>query len=247
MKFGSMLEIAIFMAFIGVCIYAAFTSVHHTTANVVQMQDYRADTRHLQQRDSSRLDYAYLGHPGGYLDAARLSMSIGSASADRRANIRIFEEIIEPYDMYSLNVSEMSDLTPWVYDELRRWWDGFKASPEYLCPVGSSCTGAYCGNAISRVYDYSGTAKNRTFTPSHVNDAITGFLTLNPKTLEECRFKLQVVEVGQDEDGEADLEYHIFVFLGSLVKQTATATIQIEYRWYECVLGSSDTPWLQLD
>lgn len=247
MKFGGMFEIAIFMAFIGVCLYAAFTSLHHTTQNVKQMQEYRVDTRQLQQRDSSRLDYAYLGRPGGYLDAARLSMSIGSASADRRANIRIFEEIIEPYDMYSLNVSEMSNLTPWVYSELRRWWNGFKASPEYLCPVGDSCVGSSCGNAVSRIYDYSSTMKSRTFTPTHVNDAITGFLTVNPKTLEECRFKLQVVEVGQDAEGVADLEYHIFVFLGSLVKQTTTTTVQIEYRWYECVIGSSSEPWLQLD
>ena len=281
-KFTDMFEIAIFIAFISVCLFCAFTSLHHTTVDVVAMQTSQIDTRHLLGRDSSGLDYAYLGRPGAYLDASRLSISIGSASADRRATIFILDRKIEAYDMFSLNVTNMEDLTPLVYDDLRDWWRGFSASPEYTCTHNVACplragSGGVCSDMHDKKYVFSNEAmRRRTFNPYHIHDSLTGYLFENPKNLSECKFKLQVVETGLDcnRDGVVDcetgqcgnfscavgcedtcagvvhLEYHVFVFLGSLVSDKTNDTAQVEYRWYAIQTGKSVAPlvpWVVTD
>lgn len=236
------MEIAIFLAVIGVCLFAAFTSLHHATMDVVTMGEYHADTRALRERDASRLDYAYLGRPGGYLSIDQLALSVAAAQYDKSAPIRLFDVQFEAHDMRVLNALDMADVGAEAYDLVNAWYAGFRQSPE-------------CTEVAGRIYEYSsadnGVNKFRTFKYDRINQDVSGFIYSNPNPgavdngLRECRFKLQLVDITNELKPKT--EYRLFIFLGSLVREGASGAAIIEYRWYECVTGSNagtKYPWV---
>jgi len=243
-----MFEITIFLCLMSVCLTVSFTSLHCTERDVVNMH-YKSDTRQIHEVNSGGMLYGYMSRPGAYLDATRLTFSAGTASADTRAKIRVFDTLIDSYDMYMLNVSQAYNIIPEIYERIEAWWAGFSASPQYTCSYGVTCTGANtCPNAQLNTYIFSSNTSVRTFDPTHITASLAGFEMRNPTTLSECKFKMRVVEVGKDPvDGAALLEYRIFIFLGSLVKQAPGSSPQVEYRWYECVMGGAGQPWVVLE
>lgn len=243
-----MMEIALFLALIGVCLTVAFTSYDYAKDSVQYMQEYKSDARQLRPVDSGGLSHAYLGRVGAYLDAQRLAFSAGAASADSRASIRIFGTKIAAYDMYTMNVNDIAVRGPLVYDSLVTWWTGFSTSAEYACSFGNSCLGPIaCPEATAKTYIAKSDTQVRTYTPTHITADLADFEMDNPRSLDECKFRLRVVEVGKDPiDGSAILEYRVYIFLGSLAKSSALAVPQVEYRWYECVIGGTGIPWVIL-
>lgn len=220
MKFTDTIEIAMFLGLIGICLVVSFTALRYTINDVSTMEAYHSDTRTLRQRDASNTDYAYLWRPGAYLDAGRLSLSAGAASADRRASIKLLGEEIDTRDMYSLNASEMGSTTPVVYAKISDWFENFISSQEH----------SHTDNSCPFAEDYP-------FYQEHIASA-SGYQIPNPTELKDCRFKFQVVESSKAEDDTPVLEYRLFIFLGSYKEQ------KVVYRWYECL---SEAPWVKLD
>lgn len=142
----------------------------------------------------------------------------------------------------------MKQSTPTIYQSLVEWWEGFRSSPQYNCDYGTSCIGpSTCPNARTHTYVFTDGIDVRTFDSTHITSDLAGYKMANSTTLDEAKFKMRVVEVGTDPtDGTALLEYHIYIFLGSLIKQTEHASLQVEYRWYECVMGGAGRPWVVL-
>lgn len=244
---GGMFEIALFLCLMGVCLTVAFTSFHYTERDVINMQDTH-DVRQIKEVYTGGVLYGYMQRPGAYLDAVRLAFSVGTSSADSRAKIRVFDTVIDAYDMYTMNVGAAAQITPMIYDKLQAWWDGFEASPQYSCNYGVACLGpATCPNAQQNTYAFDKAVDVRTFDPTHITPSVAGYEMANPNSLDDCKFKMRVVEVGKNPvDGTAILEYRIYIFLGSLVKQSAGSAPKVEYRWYECVMGSAGQPWVVL-
>lgn len=244
-----MFEIAIFLCLMSVCLTVAFTSLHYTQQDVLAMQENIIDVRQIREVNTGGGLYSYMNRPGAYLDASRLAFSASTASADSRAKIRVFNRVIQPYDMYVMNIGSASGQAPNIYQDLVTWWKGFISSSQYNCEYGNSCTGPEtCPTARTHTYVFAESTDVRTFDPTHITPTLAGYEMANPTILDEAKFKLRVVEAGIDPiDGKPLLEYRIYIFLGSLVKSTPTSTPKIEYRWYECVMGSTGRPWVVLE
>ena len=240
-----MIDLALFLALLGICLTVAFTAVKYTELEVYNMHN-KEDVRQIQQVAAGGLNHTHLSRPGGYLDAHRLAFSLSTASADSRATINFLGTEIEPYDMYVMNAGETAQWVPILYDSIKVWWDGFRASKEYTDSYGNICLGPVdCPNAKNNTYDFSKPSEHkRTFTPRHIVPSISGYELPNPTSLDEARFKMLLVETGTDAYGDAKMEYRVYIFLGSLVKLTPTSAPTIEYRWYECVEGSATHPWI---
>jgi hypothetical protein len=230
--FQGILEIATFLAIVAIGLLVAFTGYQHSSAAIGAANWRRDDTRHLRVRDGSQLERAYLGRPGGYVDAPRLAVAV---ALSERSDIPI-RILGRTYAAEGDIIGDIDYLTYLVYNDLRTWWNGFRSSPEY--------TNAFL---LGRIYEYHGDIKARTFNPNHVTHDVPGFIFANPRTLEEARFKLQVI--GIPDGGETRLEYHLFIFLGSLVSREAEMEHSVEYRWYAVVTGNNSTgvPWVILD
>lgn len=224
MKGTVMAEIAAYLCFMSVCIVVMFTTLGQAGDDIVEMVIHtESDARQLQVLPYNITDYSYLSREGAYLDAKSLAVSVASASADSRSDIRVLGEIIDSRDMYALNLDTMTQTVPKAYLELEKWWEGFSRSSVY--------------NGSKSIYTYDDPSSKRTFSPSYINSGVSGYTYANPRSLDECKFKMRVVEVGTDVEGKAILEYHVYVFLGSLVRATAGEGERLEYRWHEIVLG----------
>lgn len=250
-----MFEVALFLAILGVCLTVAFTSFHYAERGVGEMS-YNTDVRQVQQVASGGITHNYMNRQGAYLDAMRLAFSVGTVSADSRATINVFGTTLEVYDMYVMNAGEVTTVAPAVYEKIEAWWNGFKSSPEYNCIRGNSCPGPFLcsgdkdrGTAVENTYNFSDASNHvRTFDPTHITADVAGYEMPNPRNLDEAKFKMRLVENGKDAEGNAILEYRIYIFLGSLTKDRADGTPKVEYRWYEAVMGSPSGvyPWVIL-
>mgnify|MGYP000887932288 FL=1 len=249
-----MFEVALFLAILGVCLTVAFTSYHYAERGVGEMS-YKTDVRQIQQVATGGITHNYMNRQGAYLDAMRLAFSVGTVSADSRATINLLGTTLEVYDMYVMNAGEVTSVAPAIYEKIETWWNGFKASPEYNCVRGNSCPGPLLcsgngdgGTAFENTYNFSDSGTHvRTFDPSHITPDVAGYEMPNPKTLDDAKFKMRLVENGKDAEGNAILEYRLYIFLGSLTKDTLNGTPKIEYRWYECVMGNVVYPWVVLE
>lgn len=248
-----MVEVALFLILLSICLTVSFTSYHYADRSVAAMP-YNTDVRQIQQVSTGGMQHSYMNRPGAYLDAMRLAVSIGTASADSRATINFLGTRIEAYDMYVANAGEVTTITPQIYEKIKTWWEGFRASSEYNCIYGNACPGPLVcagnedgGTAFENTYVFSNGSKHvRTFDPSHITPDLAGYEMANPRNLEEAKFKMRLVENGKDADGNPILEYRLFIWLGSLTKDKADGTPMVEYRWYECVMGNAVHPWVIL-
>lgn len=251
---AQMIEVALFLILLSICLTVSFTSQRFAERSV-QAMPYNTDVRQIQQVADGGLKHSHMNRPGAYLDAMRLAFSIGTASADSRATINVFGTEIKAYDMYVANAGEVTTLTPFIYDKIKTWWQGYSASHEHNCVYGNACPGPLVcagneagGTARENIYLFSNSSNHvRTFDPSHITSDLAGYEMSNPRTLDEAKFKMRIVENGKDANGEPILEYRIFIWLGSLTAEKAGDTPSVEYRWYECVMGNATHPWVILE